>query len=218
MVGARPRHVATPRRTEDHQHFPVASRTVITLVLGGSRSGKSELAEGLAVAHARPGRPVLYVATGQATDDDMAARIDTHRARRDDRFQTIEAGAELVAALQNAPLDQPALVDALGSWVAADPAIAVDVEGLVAALQARRGPTIVVSDEVGLGVHPSTDVGRRFRDALGHLNQAIGTISDRCLLVVAGRVLTLPSVADHLADHLADHADRLPSDRGADPA
>jgi adenosylcobinamide kinase/adenosylcobinamide-phosphate guanylyltransferase len=172
-----------------------------TFILGGARSGKSALAERLALALARPDRPVLYVATGQPTDADMRARIDAHRARRGDRFTTVEAGAELADALREAPTSDAALVDSLGTWVAASAELSVDADGLTAALTAREGPTIVVSDEVGLGVHPSTDVGRRFRDELGRVNQAVGEISDRCLLVVAGRVLELPSVSEYLADH-----------------
>jgi adenosylcobinamide kinase/adenosylcobinamide-phosphate guanylyltransferase len=171
---------------------------VLTLVLGGTRSGKSALAEGLALAHHQPERPVLYFATGLATDDDMRARIEAHRARRDHRFETVEAGADLVDALRTSSVDPPALVDALGTWVAAAE-LDVDADALVGALVDRRGPTVVVSDEVGLGVHPSTEVGRRFRDALGEVNQAVGAVADRCLLVVAGRVLDLPKVSDVLA-------------------
>jgi adenosylcobinamide kinase / adenosylcobinamide-phosphate guanylyltransferase len=170
---------------------------VLTLVLGGTRSGKSALAEQLALAHHQPEHPVLYFATGLATDDDMRARIEAHRARRDDRFETVEAGADLVGALRAASAEPPALVDALGTWVAAADLV-VDPETLVGALAGRRGPTVVVSDEVGLGVHPSTEAGRRFRDALGEVNQAVGAIADRCLLVVAGRVLDLPSASDVL--------------------
>jgi adenosyl cobinamide kinase/adenosyl cobinamide phosphate guanylyltransferase len=171
---------------------------VITLVLGGTRSGKSSIAESLALERFEPGRPVLYVATGVVTDDDMRARIERHRARRDDRFETVEAGADLVGALRAAPGDAPALVDALGTWVASAPDFAVDADDLVAALVDRSGPSVVVSDEVGLGVHPSSEAGRRFRDALGEVNQAVSAASDRCLLVVAGRVLALPPVTDLL--------------------
>jgi adenosylcobinamide kinase/adenosylcobinamide-phosphate guanylyltransferase len=171
---------------------------VITLVLGGTRSGKSSVAESLALAELEPGRPVLYVATGLATDADMRERIERHRARRGDRFETVEAGPDLVGALRSGPRDAPALVDALGTWVAATPDLAVDVDALVAALVDRTAPTVVVSDEVGLGVHPSSEAGRRFRDVLGEVNQAVSAASDRCLLVVAGRVLPLAAVADVL--------------------
>jgi adenosyl cobinamide kinase/adenosyl cobinamide phosphate guanylyltransferase len=171
---------------------------VITLVLGGTRSGKSAVAESLALAHHEPDRPVLYVATGVATDDDMQARIERHRARRDERFRTVEAGADLVGALRAAPTDAPALIDALGTWVAAMPDLEVDTDALVGALVDRSAPTVVVSDEVGLGVHPSSEIGRRFRDVLGEVNQAVSAASETCLLVVAGRILPLASVADVL--------------------
>ena len=162
---------------------------MITLVLGGARSGKSAVAERLAAGSAPP---VTYIATGSAGDDpDMAARIAAHRARRPDGWTTIEAGGELAGALKDTP-DGTVLVDALGTWVAAHPDLAPDVAGLLTALDDRRGATIVVTEEVGLGVHPSSDAGRRFRDVLGETNTAIAAIADEVLLVVAGRVLTLP--------------------------
>ncbi len=162
---------------------------MITLVLGGTRSGKSEVAEGLLPATG----PVTYVATGQVTDPDMERRIDLHRARRPGWWTTVEAGADLVAALDQA--GGPVLVDSLGTWVAAHDDLAPDVAALVAALRARAaravGATVLVSEEVGLGVHPPTEVGRRFADALGALNREVAGVADRVLLVVAGRVLPL---------------------------
>ena len=162
---------------------------MITLVLGGTRSGKSEVAESLAAA--APGEPVTYVATGAATDDDMAARIAAHRARRPPSWNTVEAGADLPATLGALPSAGGVVVDSLGTWVATCAQLAPDVDGLCAALRARDGDTIVVSDEAGLGVHATTEVGRRFADALGDLNRAVADIADRVLLVVAGRVLPL---------------------------
>jgi adenosylcobinamide kinase/adenosylcobinamide-phosphate guanylyltransferase len=159
-----------------------------TLVLGGARSGKSTFAERLVATY--PGLPQVYVATGSPVDDDMAARIAAHRERRGPDVVTVEAGAGLAAALDGAP-DGPALVDSLGTWVAAHPDLEVDVDALVAALRRRTAPTVVVSDEVGLGVHPSTDVGRRFRDVLGLVNQAVAEAADDVWLVVAGRGLRL---------------------------
>jgi adenosyl cobinamide kinase/adenosyl cobinamide phosphate guanylyltransferase len=102
----------------------------------------------------------------------------------------VEAGRALAAALAAHPTGT-VLVDALGTWVAAYPDLDPDVEPLVAALCARVGDTVVVSDEVGLGVHPSTDVGRRFRDALGQVNTAVADVADDVLFVIAGRVLPL---------------------------
>ncbi|HYZ97325.1 MAG TPA: bifunctional adenosylcobinamide kinase/adenosylcobinamide-phosphate guanylyltransferase [Acidimicrobiales bacterium] len=159
---------------------------MITLVLGGTRSGKSEVAESLAAAS---GDPVTVVATGSATDDDMAARIAAHRARRPASWPTVEAAADLPAVL--AAVDGPALVDSLGTWVAASADLTPDVAALRRALTARSAGTVVVSEEVGLGVHAPTELGRRFADVLGELNRAVAEIADEVLLVVAGRVLPL---------------------------
>lgn len=160
---------------------------MITLVLGGARSGKSAVAEGLA---GRSGAPVTYVATGTATDEDMAGRIARHRARRPGDWTTLEAGPDLPSVV--AAATGTVLIDALGTWVAATSDFAVDLDGLCAALTARSGTTIVVSEEVGMGVHPSTELGRRFRDALGDVNRAVADHAHEVLLVVAGRVLALP--------------------------
>jgi adenosyl cobinamide kinase/adenosyl cobinamide phosphate guanylyltransferase len=163
---------------------------VITLVLGGTRSGKSEVAERLLAAG---GGPVTYLATGCAPpgDADMAARIARHRARRPAGWTTVEVGpgADMPAVL--AGLAGDVLVDSLGTWVAGREGPTVDGAALCAALAGRAGDTVVVSEEVGLGVHPATEVGRRFADALGTLNRTVAEAADRVLLVVAGRVLPL---------------------------
>jgi adenosylcobinamide kinase/adenosylcobinamide-phosphate guanylyltransferase len=159
---------------------------VITFVLGGAASGKSAHAERLAGG---PQASVTFLATGTATDDDMAGRIAAHQANRPLSWLTIEAAAGLVDAL--AGVEGTALVDSLGTWVAGAADFAVDGEGLCRALARRNGDTVVVSDEVGLGVHPSTEPGRRFRDVLGRLNQAVAGVADDVVLVVAGRILVL---------------------------
>lgn len=160
---------------------------MITVVLGGARSGKSEIAERLA---GRLSRSVTYVATATMGEDrEWHERIARHRDRRSPDWKTLEAGADLVSALCS--VDGTVLVDALGPWVAAHADFAVDTAALVNALTNRRGDSVVVSEEVGLGVHPSTESGRHFRDALGDVNRAVGAIADEVLLVVAGRVLPL---------------------------
>jgi adenosyl cobinamide kinase/adenosyl cobinamide phosphate guanylyltransferase len=166
---------------------------VIVLVLGGARSGKSEVAERRAAALARDrDATVTYVATAlDEGDADLAARIHAHRERRPPSWKTIEAGLDLAGALRTATCDDVVLVDSLGPWVATQLAGGVDVASVVAALHARALPVVVVSDEVGLGVHPSTEPGRRFRDLLGELNRAIADAADEVVLVVAGRVLPL---------------------------
>jgi adenosyl cobinamide kinase/adenosyl cobinamide phosphate guanylyltransferase len=162
---------------------------VITLVLGGARSGKSAAAEQL--VSTLPG-PVTYVATAEVGDDDMAARVAAHRARRPPDWTTIEAGADLVGALGE--VRGSALVDSLGAWVARTADFTVDVDALCSSLCERAGDTVVVSDEVGLGVHPSTARGCRFRDVLGTVNQKVAARADEVWLVVAGHVLRLERV------------------------
>lgn len=160
---------------------------MIVLFVGGARSGKSSLAERYAAAS---GAPVTYVATAVVDDDaDFAARVAAHRARRPATWATVEAGAALAECLLE--VDGTAVVDSLGTWVARNPDFRVDIAALTHALVHRTGDTIVVSEEVGLGVHPSTAIGRLFRDALGTVNQAVAAIADEALLVVAGRVLPL---------------------------
>ncbi len=160
---------------------------MITLVLGGTRSGKSSIAERLTLAH---DGPLLYIATAEITDDDMEARVERHRQRRDARFETIEAGADLPATVAALP-DRPALIDTLSTWLARQPDFVADADALCAALRQRHSPTVIVSDEVGSGVHPETDVGRRFRDALGELNQHVAHLATDVYFVAAGRVLPL---------------------------
>ncbi|MEM9034900.1 MAG: bifunctional adenosylcobinamide kinase/adenosylcobinamide-phosphate guanylyltransferase [Actinomycetota bacterium] len=161
---------------------------MITLVLGGTRSGKSEVAERLAAEH---GPAVTYLATAllDPSDADHAARIERHAARRPDGWQVQEVGGALAHHLRST--DGPVLVDSLGTWLAAHQDLDADVDALVAALVARAAPTVVVSEEVGMSVHPPTEIGRRFQDRLGSVNQAVAHVADRALLVVAGRTLEL---------------------------
>lgn len=165
---------------------------MITLVLGGARSGKSEVAESIA---ARTRTAVTYLATGDCTDPGMQARIEAHRRRRPAQWSTVECGADLLAAL--AAAKGTVLVDALGTWVAATAGFAADADGLCALLRDRGAPAVVVSEEVGMGVHPSTETGRRFRDALGTVNRQVAAVADEVWLVVAGRVLPLQKVDAH---------------------
>lgn len=166
---------------------------VIVLVLGGARSGKSDLAERWAAGLAPP---VTYVATGWNSDAAMTARIEAHRVRRPAEWATVEVGTALPAALTE--IVGTVLVDSLGTWLARHEDFVADAEGLCRALVARRGDTVVVSDEVGLSVHPPTEVGVRFRDALGSLNRAVADVAQRSVLVVAGRALPLVGWQDVL--------------------
>ena len=158
---------------------------MIALVLGGARSGKSAVAEGLCHGD------VVYVATYllDPADTDMAARVAAHKLRRPAEWTTVEARSDgVVEAVRRAPAGSTILLDSLTTWAGAGE---VDGDGLAAALSDRAGDAVVVSDEVGMGGHPSTEAGRLFRDRLGDLNQLVAAVADQVLLVVAGRVLRL---------------------------
>jgi adenosylcobinamide kinase / adenosylcobinamide-phosphate guanylyltransferase len=163
----------------------------VALVLGGARSGKSVEAERLVTRWAG-GEPVTYVATALLDVDDpsLAGRVAAHRARRPASWTTVDAGPDLAGVL--AGLVGPVLLDSLGPWVAAAHPDTPDPAPLVTALAGRQGDTVVVSDEVGLAVHPTSASGRWFVDALGSVNQAVAAVADDVRLVVAGRVLVLP--------------------------
>jgi len=161
---------------------------VIVLVLGGTRSGKSGVAERIA---SDLGGPVTYVATARCDPDDadFASRIASHRARRPREWATIEEPCDVAGAL--ARIAGTALVESLGTWITNAPGFAADVEQLCAALTAFAGDVVVVSEEVGLAPLPVDDVARRFVDALGECNAAVARVADRAVLVVAGRTLEL---------------------------
>jgi adenosylcobinamide kinase/adenosylcobinamide-phosphate guanylyltransferase len=190
-------------REQERRADAVDIGTGIVLVLGGARSGKSEVAEGLA-ASGSSGAGVTYVATGQIADEsadaEWAARVAAHRARRPSAWETVEVGSggDLAGALESA--SGVVLVDSLGTWLAGQPAFGAETDvatPILRALDVRRRAgrsTILVSEEVGLGVHPSSALGQQFRDALGTLNRRVADASDEVLLVVAGRVLTLSEI------------------------
>jgi adenosyl cobinamide kinase/adenosyl cobinamide phosphate guanylyltransferase len=165
----------------------------LTLLLGGARAGKSALALRHARAH---GGPVVFVATAEPGDAEMAERIARHRAERDAGWATVEAPRDLAGALAGAPPEACVIVDCLTLWVAnlldrGDD----EVAGLAAAAAdlagGRAGPTIAVSNEVGMGVVPASAVGRRYRDLLGRVNAVWAARADAAALVVAGRPLWL---------------------------
>jgi adenosylcobinamide kinase / adenosylcobinamide-phosphate guanylyltransferase len=164
-----------------------------TLLLGGARSGKSALA--VRMAQGWP-VPVTYVATAEASDEDMARRIARHRAGRP-QWPVMEEPIELARVLGENP-SGGLVVDCLNLWVAnllrrgTEEEALVSEAGAAAELAASRaGPAVVVSNEVGLGVHPATEQGRRFRDVLGRVNAVWAAAAERSFLVVAGRVVEL---------------------------
>lgn len=165
----------------------------LMLLIGGARAGKSALALRRARDH---GGPVVFIATAEAHDAEMAARIARHRAERDLAWATVEAPVDLAGALAAAPEEACVVVDCLTVWVAnlldrGDAEVerlAVEAAGLAAL---RPGRTIAVSNEVGMGVVPASAVGRRYRDLLGRVNAVWAERAAAAALVVAGRPLWL---------------------------
>jgi adenosylcobinamide kinase/adenosylcobinamide-phosphate guanylyltransferase len=158
----------------------------LVFVLGGARSGKSRHAESLVARHPPPWR---YIATADAWDDEMRERIAEHRARRDARWNTSDAPVELVAALADAR-DSPVLIDCLTLWLTNLMLGGHDCDAICAALAdalaVRRAPTVVVSNEVGLGIVPDNALARRFRDAAGRMHQSVAAVSGTVVFMVAG--------------------------------
>ncbi len=180
----------------------------LTLILGGARSGKSTYAQTLAARH---GGPVLYVATAQPGDDEMAARIRAHRAERPPEWTTLEAPVDAGDAIRAASLLMSAggpaviLLDCLTllannvllplaepvTTEAAEVALMAEVAGLLAAYALRPAQWIIVSNEVGLGLVPPYPLGRVYRDALGRANQRLAAVANNVLFMVAGLPLVL---------------------------
>jgi adenosylcobinamide kinase / adenosylcobinamide-phosphate guanylyltransferase len=170
----------------------------LTLVLGGARSGKSRYAESL-VSAMPPDRQAThpywaYVATAEAGDEEMAARIKLHRERRGPEWRTIEAPRDLPAALAMC-VTMPVLIDCLTLWLSnlmlADADIEREMERLEKSLVAMKVPVVLVANEVGSGIVPEHPLGRRFRDLQGILNQRIAAHADRVVLMVAGLPLAV---------------------------
>jgi adenosylcobinamide kinase / adenosylcobinamide-phosphate guanylyltransferase len=158
------------------------------LVIGGARSGKSAFARKLAEESAAER---LYVATGSAADDEMAARIALHRAERGDVWKTREERLALVAALEGeARPGRIVLVDCLTFWLSncmfAGLDLAYETALLCTALGALRGPVVLVSNEVGSGIVPDSRLGRDFRDWQGRLNQEAARACDAVVMIAAG--------------------------------
>jgi adenosylcobinamide kinase/adenosylcobinamide-phosphate guanylyltransferase len=171
----------------------------LTLLIGGARSGKSDAAQAMA---ARWRGPVVFVATAEARDDEMAERIARHRAARPSSWATIETG-DIASALMGAPDDAFVIVDCLTLWLSrlmerelSDTDIG-DVVGEAARIAAARpSATVAITNEVGSGIVPDNPLARRYRDLLGGANRTCAAAADRTLLVVAGRALELSPIED----------------------
>ena len=161
-------------------------------MLGGARSGKSRYAEALIASEPAPW---IYVATAQSFDAEMDERIRAHQERRDNRWKTIEAPLDLAGTLATVPQGAPVLIDCLTLWLTnhllAEHELAQESRALVEVLARPRGPWVVVSNEVGLGIVPDNALARRFRDAAGQLNQAVAEVAGAVFLVAAGLAMKL---------------------------
>jgi len=172
----------------------------LLVLLGGARSGKSALAQRLASA---TDAAVTLIATAEARDDEMAERIAAHRAARPAHWATIEEPLDVAEALAAVPPHACLILDCLTLWVSnlllsGSSAERIEDEAKrVAALAADRiAPTLVVSNEVGMGVVPAYELGRAFRDVQGRVNAAFCAVADRSVLVFAGRALDLMPADD----------------------
>jgi adenosylcobinamide kinase/adenosylcobinamide-phosphate guanylyltransferase len=167
----------------------------ITLLVGGARSGKS--ARALQLASQWDGQ-VVFVATAEGRDAEMAARIARHRLERPASWRTVEAPLELTRAFDSIPARAFVILDCLTLWVAnaleagwSDE----DVERAAAAVATiaagREQPTVVVTNEVGLGLVPQTELGRAYRDLLGRVNAVFAAEAEQAYFMIAGRTLEL---------------------------
>ena len=189
----------------------------LILITGGARSGKSSFAERLA----RQGGRVLFVATAEALDDDMRRRIAVHRSSRPEEWDTLEEPRNLADVVRDriscdALAYDTVVVDCLTMWVSnlllaheEDANVEGKIVGaareLLEVCQDSGGTWIVVTNEVGLGVVPSSSLGRAYRDALGRVNSLVASRADKVYLMAAGLALDLKALgARHIDEQSAD--------------
>jgi adenosyl cobinamide kinase/adenosyl cobinamide phosphate guanylyltransferase len=168
----------------------------LIFLLGGARSGKSSAAVRLASSS---GRPVTFIATAEAGDKEMAARIASHRVERPAAWETIEAPIDLLGAVSSVDFERYLVVDCLTLWVSnlleagrSSGEILAQASQAATALGERHA--VVVSNEVGLGIVPANDLARRYRDDLGNVNAIFAAAAAKSLLIVAGQALDISPV------------------------
>ena len=177
----------------------------MTLLLGGVASGKSRTATALATC---TGRGVTLIATAEALDDEMVARIARHRAQRPATWTVVEEPLALPVAIERIAAPDVLIVDCLTLWVsnllgddaASDEEVLAQAATAAKACASRDAPTIVVSNEVGSGIVPANALARRYRDLLGRVNATFADEADTVVLMVAGRAVTLSDPMTTLED------------------
>jgi adenosylcobinamide kinase/adenosylcobinamide-phosphate guanylyltransferase len=165
----------------------------VVLLLGGARSGKSRLAQARAEAEAGD---LVYLATGQPFDAEMAERIARHQSERGPRWRTVEVPLDLAEAIERESVSgRVLLVDCLTLWLSnvmlGDHDVSAANGRLLEALARSAGTVLLVSNEVGMGIVPENALARRFRDEAGRLNQRVAAAADEVLLVAAGLTVRL---------------------------
>lgn len=170
----------------------------LTLIIGGATSGKSDFAEGLVMAC---GNSRIYLATAQAHDGEMAAKISRHQNTRGDGWRTVEAPLDLAPALARATANEVVLLDCATLWLTNHLMAGTDLQAaqnaLLKSLASCKAPVVVVTNEVGAGIVPQNRLAREFREAQGCLNQRLAAHADLAVMVIAGLPMvlkgTLPS-------------------------
>jgi adenosylcobinamide kinase/adenosylcobinamide-phosphate guanylyltransferase len=166
----------------------------IMFVIGGARSGKSRFAQSFVEANFK--RP-LYLATAEGLDSEMRDRIRNHRRQRGSKWRCVEEPLAIERVLLNPPACDGILIDCLTLWASnvlcqkGEKAFEPAQKRLISALRRRKKDIIIVSNEVGMGIVPETELGRKFRDLAGWLNQKIAQEADTVVLVTAGLPLVL---------------------------
>jgi adenosylcobinamide kinase/adenosylcobinamide-phosphate guanylyltransferase len=163
----------------------------VTFIIGGARSGKSRLAEELALRH---GEPLLYIATGYAGDNEMAERIRRHQLRRGEAWQTIEEPLDIHSVLTGHDgWFRAVLLDCVTLWITnlmlkhdCDNDVLEVVQSTAAGFAELKTPLVVVSNEVGMGIVPDNSMARRFRDLAGEVNEMLAAASDDVYMMFSG--------------------------------
>lgn len=163
------------------------SLPALTLVLGGGASGKSKYAESCIQA---TDQKRIYIATAQAFDEEMKAKIAAHKIQRGPNWTTIECPIDLCGAISGCEPDDVVLVDCLTLWLTnvllAEKDLDAEMDALVASLSSASATIVAVSNEVGQGIVPDNALSRQFRAAQGRLNQKVAEQADTVVGVMAG--------------------------------